>query len=67
MTIWKPIAYKSEANETIYNEENSVYNNWNQGGIKMNKEPPPTILIKSKNDDKSNKDFAKIKLYRDIT
>ena len=33
----------------------------------MHVEPPPTLLIKSNQDDKSDKDFVKLKLRKDPT
>ena len=38
---------------------------WNVGVLKVHVESPPTPLIKSKHDDKSDKDFGKINLRRD--
>ena len=40
---------------------------WNAGLVQLHVEPPPTPLIKSKHDDKSEKDFVKVKLHRDPT
>ena len=37
---------------------------WNMGTLKVHVQPPPIILIKSKNDDKSDKDCVKIKFSR---
>ena len=34
---------------------------------KVHVEPPPTLLIKSEHEDKSDKDFVKMKLLRDPT
>ena len=40
---------------------------WNTWTAQVHVDPPPTTLIKSKNDNKSYKDFVKIKLRRDPT
>ena len=40
-------------------------NNWNADKVQLHMEPSPITLIKSKNDDKSDKYFGKIKLHRD--
>ena len=40
---------------------------WNTGTLQVHVEPPVIPLINSKNDDKSYKDFVKIKLRRDPT
>ena len=39
----------------------------NVGVVQVHLEPPPTPLIKSKHNDKSDKDFVKLKLRRDTT
>ena len=38
---------------------------WNTGAEQLHVEPPPPPLIKIEHDDKSDKDFVKIKLCRD--
>ena len=40
---------------------------WNVGVVQVHLEPPPTPLIKNKHEDKSDKDFVKLKLRRDLT
>ena len=40
---------------------------WDVGVLQLHVEPPRTPQIKSKHDDKSDKDFVKIKLRRDPT
>ena len=35
--------------------------------MQMHVEPPPIVLIKSEQDDNSDKDFVKLKLHRDST
>ena len=40
---------------------------WNAGTVQVHVDPPPIPLIKSKNDDKSDKDFVKIKFCKDPT
>ena len=40
---------------------------WNTGVVQVHVEPPLTPLIKSKPDVKSDKDFVKLKLRRDMT
>ena len=40
---------------------------WNIGVLQVHVEPSPTPLIKSNHDDKSEKDFVKLKLRRDPT
>ena len=42
-------------------------NNCNRGEVQLHMEPPPIPLIKSKNNDKYNKNSVKIKLHRDPT
>ena len=41
--------------------------NWNTGVVQVHVEPLPIPLIKRKHDDKSDKDFVKIKLRRYLT
>ena len=38
-------------------------NNWNQGAVQVQVDPPPMLLIRSKNNEKSDKDCVKIKLH----
>ena len=45
----------------------SQNNKWNVGLVHFHVEPPPTPPIKSKHDDKPEKDFVKVKLHRDPT
>ena len=40
---------------------------WNDWVVQQHVEPPPTTLIKNKHDDKSDKNFVKIKLRRYLT
>ena len=40
---------------------------WKAGLLQMHVDPPPTPLIKSNQNDKSGKDFVKLKLRRDQT
>ena len=40
--------------------------NWNMGTVQVHMELPIIPLIKGKNDDKSDIDFVKIKLRRDL-
>ena len=42
-------------------------NKWNAGLLQFHMEPPPTPLVKRKNNDKSENDFVKMKLRRDPT
>ena len=41
--------------------------NWNTGVVQVHVEPLPIPLIKRKHDDKSDKDFVKLKLRRYLT
>ena len=38
---------------------------WNVGVVQQHVDPPPTLLIKSKHDDNSEKDIVKLKLHRE--
>ena len=40
---------------------------WNDWVVQQHVDPPPTTLIKNKHDDKSDKNFVKIKLRRYLT
>ena len=42
-------------------------NKWNAGLVHLHVDPPPTPLITSKHDNKSEKDFVTMKLRRDPT
>ena len=42
-------------------------NNWNQGSVQAHVDPPLIHLIKSKNNEKLDKDQVKIKFPRDLT
>ena len=39
--------------------------NWRTGSVQIHADPPLILFIKSKNDEKSEKDCVKIKLRRD--
>ena len=41
--------------------------NWNLVTVQVHMEPPPFPLIKSKNDEKLDKDCVKIKLHRNAS
>ena len=40
---------------------------WNAGTLQVHMDPPPIPTIRSKNDDKSDKDCVKIKLRQDLS
>ena len=61
------MANKYKERETVYNENCFAKKGWKPGAVQIHMEPPPILIIKSKNDAKSDKDSVKIKLLRDLT
>ena len=68
MGLCKEITQHKPSKTEISTMKNlSNKNKWNGGTVRVNMGPPPIPLIKSKNDTKSDKYCAEIKLCRDQT
>ena len=63
MTLCKEIAWQDERKQVTGNMRKISHKNiWNTGVAQVNVDTPITPLIKSKHNDKSDKDFVKLKL-----
>ena len=58
---------RKNQNEHWNHEERFTQEEVEHGVVQVHMEPPLVLLIKSKHDDKSDKDFVKLKLRRDPT
>ena len=63
MKLCKSIAWLRQSKTNTFDDKNvSHMKNWNAGTVKMHADTYPILMIKSKNNDKKDKDSVKIKV-----